>query len=72
MEQVRQGLVQEAIYKLRQHGLHNCTEAANRQDNTEYVCAFERPDDKTGVRYCCVTEDDLFALLSLVQASASS
>jgi len=72
MNQVRQRMIQEAIHKLLQYGLRECTEAASRQDSTEYLCAFERPGDGMGVRYCCATEDDLFALLSLVEASVSS
>lgn len=64
-------VIQEAIHKLQQYGFQECTEAASKQDSTEYLCAFERPGEERGVRYCCATEDDLFALISLAEASAS-
>jgi hypothetical protein len=64
-------VIQEAIRKLQQYGFHECTEAASKQDSTEYLCAFERAGEEQGTYYCCVTEDDLFALVSLVEASAS-
>jgi hypothetical protein len=37
----------------------------------EYLCAFERLGDEKPVYYCCVTVDDLFSLLSLVESSTS-
>jgi len=64
-------VIQEAIYKLRQYGFQECTEAASKQDSTEYLCAFERLGEEQGIRYCCETEDDLSALVSLVETSAS-
>jgi hypothetical protein len=63
--------MQEAIRALQQCGFQECTEAASRQNCTEYLCAFERVGDEQPVHYCCVTVDDLFALLSLVDASTS-
>lgn len=64
-----QSSIQEAIDKLKQHGFQDCTEAANHESNMEYLCVFERPSDEKPVYYCCTTGDDLFALLSLVEAS---
>jgi hypothetical protein len=64
-------VIQEAIHKLQQYGFQECTEAANKQDDTQYLYAFERPGEEKVIRYCCVTEDDLFALVSLVEASVS-
>jgi hypothetical protein len=61
--------MQGAIRVLQQRGFQECTEAASRQNRTEYLCAFERVGEKLPVHYCCVTVDDLFALLSLVEAS---
>jgi hypothetical protein len=70
MNKEMQVIIQEAIHKLLQHGFKECTEAASRQDSTDYLCAFERLGDEKSVYYCCATVDDLFALLSLVEASA--
>ncbi len=63
--------IQEAINTLQQYGFQECTEAASKQDGTQYLCAFEHPDEERGVRYCCTTEDDLFALIALVKVSVS-
>jgi hypothetical protein len=63
--------IQEAIDTLQQYGFQECTEAASKQDRTQYLCAFERPGEERGVRYCCATHDDLFALIALVEASVS-
>jgi hypothetical protein len=71
MNEVMQVTIQEAMYKLLQYGFQECTIAANRQNSTEYLCAFERLGDERHVYYCCVTVDDLFSLLSLVEASTS-
>jgi hypothetical protein len=71
MNKVMPGNVQEAIHKLLHYGFQDCTEAASRQNGTEYLCAFKRPGDEQGMCYSCVTEEDLFALLALVEASAS-
>ncbi len=72
MNKVIPGNVQEAIHKLLRYGFQECTEAASKQNGAEYLCAFARPGDAQGVCYGCVTEEDLFALLALVEASASS
>lgn len=64
-------VIQEAIHTLQQYGFQECTEAASKQDGIEYLYAFERLGEQQGIRYCCVTEGDLFALVSLVEASAS-
>ena len=63
--------IREAIHKLLHYGFQECTEEASRQENTEYLCAFEPVGEGKGVRYCCETEDDLFTLLTLVEAAAS-
>lgn len=66
------GNVQEAIHKLLHYGLQECTGAANKQNGTEYLCAFKRSGDEQEMCYSCVTEEDLFALLALVETSASA
>ncbi len=60
--------VQEALRKLLHYGFQECTEGASTQDDMEYLCAFERPGEEKSVYYC-ETEDDLFALLALVEAA---
>jgi hypothetical protein len=72
MNKVMPGNVQEAIHKLLHYGFQECTDVASRQNGTEYLYAFERPGDEQGVYYSCVTEEDLFALLALVETSVSS
>jgi hypothetical protein len=67
MKREMQVSIQEAMHTLQHYGFQECTEAANRQNGTQYVCAFERLGDEEHVWYCCATVDDLFALLSLVQ-----
>jgi hypothetical protein len=42
MNKVMPGNVQEAIHKLLRYGFQECTEAASRQNGTEYLCAFKR------------------------------
>jgi hypothetical protein len=71
MNREMQVSIQEAMHTLQRYGFQECTEAANRQNGARYVCVFERLDDEEHVCYCCVTADDLFALLSLVEASIS-
>jgi hypothetical protein len=71
MNKVMQVTIQEAIHALLQYGFQECTEAASRQNGTQYLCAFKRLGDEKGVCYCCATEDDLLFLLSVVEASAS-
>ncbi|GHO99918.1 hypothetical protein KSF_099660 [Reticulibacter mediterranei] len=62
--------VEEAIHRLQQHGFEECTAMANRQHETAYLCAFQRQDDEQQILYCCVTVEDLFALLSFVETFA--
>jgi predicted transcriptional regulator len=64
--------VQEALQKLLHYGFQECTEEASKQDDMEYLYAFERPGEEKSVCYCCETEEDLFALLALVEDVASS
>jgi hypothetical protein len=71
MNKDRQVSIQQAMHKLEQYGFQECTQAASRQDGIQYLCAFERLFDEEPVCYCCVTVDDLLALLSLVEASTS-
>jgi len=71
MDKVMPMTIRGAIHTLLQYGFQECTESASRQNDTPYLCAFERPGDEKGVCYCCETEDDLFALVSLVEASVS-
>jgi predicted transcriptional regulator len=61
--------VQEALQKLLHYGFQECTEEASKQDGMEYLYAFERPGEEKSVCYCCETEEDLFALLALVEAA---
>ena len=71
MNKVMLGNVEQAIHKLLHYGFQECTEVASRQTGTQYLCAFERPGDEQGIYYSCETEEDLFALLALVEASAN-
>lgn len=70
MNQEIEMIVQEAIYKLLQYGFKECTERASRQENVQYLCAFERLDDEKHISYCCSTVDDLRVLVSLAEESA--
>ncbi len=63
--------IQQAIDTLQRYGFHECTQAASKQDNIQYLCAFEGPGEERDVRYCCATEDDLCALIALGEASVS-
>ncbi len=63
--------IEDAIRKLLLYGFQECTRAASSQYDMEYLYAFKRLGDEKSVYYCCVTVDDLFALLSLVEASVS-
>jgi hypothetical protein len=71
MNKEMQRTTQEAIHTLQLLGFQECTKAASRQNGMEYLCAFERLGDEKPVYYCCVTADDLFSLLSLVESSTS-
>jgi hypothetical protein len=59
--------IKDAIQKLQQYGFEECTKAANRQNGMDYLYAFERRGDEQHILYCCVTIDDLFALLLFVE-----
>jgi hypothetical protein len=61
---------EEAIHRLQQHGFEECTAIVSRQYETAYLCAFQRQDDEQQIFYCCVTVEDLFALLSFVETFA--
>ena len=71
MDTVMQMTIQSAMQKLKQYGFKECTQEVRSQDNKEYLYAFERVGDESGVYYGCETVDDLFALLALVEAAAS-
>jgi hypothetical protein len=62
--------VENAIQKLEQHGFEECTAFASGQHETSYLYAFKRQDDEQQILYCCVTAEDLFALLSFVETFA--
>jgi hypothetical protein len=61
--------VQDVLQKLSQHGFKDCTKEMTNQCDRPYLYVFERVSDESGVHYGCETESDLFALLSLVEAS---
>lgn len=63
--------IQDAIQKLTQHGLKECTEEVRSQYSIECLYAFECLDDKDGDYLVCETEDEVFALLSMVEGLAS-
>ena len=69
--QIQYHHIEDAVKRLLLHGFQECTGAASSQYDMEYLYAFKRLGDEKSVYYCCVTVDDLFALLSLVEASAS-
>jgi hypothetical protein len=71
MDTVMQVTVQNAIQKLIQYGFKECTQEVNNQCGEKCLYVFERTDDEDGLYYGCETVDDLFVLLSLVEASAS-
>jgi len=62
--------IEEAIHTLQQHGFEECTAVANKQHEVSYLCAFKRQGDELQILYCCVTAEDLFALLSFVETFA--
>lgn len=61
--------IQNAIQKLTLYGLKECAEEMRSQHNIECLYAFECLDDEDGTCLVCETEDDVFALLSLVEES---
>ena len=61
--------VEEAMQRLEQYGFRECTHEARQQDGMAYLCAFDGSGDEAGMRYCCVTEEDLLTLVALVEAS---
>ena len=63
--------IQDVLQKLMQYGFKECTKEVRSQCDKECLYVFERLDDEGSVRYDCETIDDVFALLSLVEASTS-
>ena len=63
--------IQDAIQKLAQYGLKECTEEMRSQHNVECRYAFESIDDEEGPCFICETDDDVFTLLSMVEEAAS-
>lgn len=63
--------VQNAIQKLIQYGFKECTQEVRSDFGKECLYVFVRMGDEDRVCYGCETIDDLFALLSLVEASTS-
>jgi hypothetical protein len=70
MNTVVQMTIQDALQKLAQHGLKECRKEVRSQGDRNCLYVFERIDDEGSVFYDCETVDDVFALLSLVEASA--
>jgi len=63
--------IQDALQQLRHYGFQECTQEVRSLGQQEYLYAFERVGDKSGVYYGCETANDVFTLLALMQASAS-
>lgn len=60
---------QDVIEKLAQYGLKECTQELRSECDIDFLYAFERIGDESGTCYGCETIDDLFTLLSLLEAS---
>jgi hypothetical protein len=60
---------QHVIQKLAEYGLKECTQELRSECDIEFLYAFERIGDESGTCYGCETLDDLFTLLSMVEAS---
>lgn len=60
---------QDVIQKLAEYGLKECTQELRSECDIEFLYAFERIGDESGTCYGCETPDDLFTLLSMVEAS---
>jgi hypothetical protein len=71
MKKVVHITIQDALQNLRQYGFQECTKEGRSQCERECLYAFEQQGDESGVCYGCETVDDVLALLSLVEASAS-
>jgi hypothetical protein len=69
MNDARRVTIQDALQKLMQYGFKECVKEVRDQCDRACLYAFERLGDESGVYYGCETEDDVFALLSLVEAS---
>lgn len=69
MNTVMQMTVEDVIQKLMQYGLKECTQEVRSECDIECLYAFEPVDDESDICYGCETVDDLFDLLSLVEAS---
>jgi hypothetical protein len=70
MNHMMQMTIQDMIQKLSRYGFQERTEAASRQNGIRYLCAFKRMGSDDDVFYCCVTVDDISALLTLVETAA--
>ena len=70
MDTVTQMTSQDAIQKLAQYGLRECTQELRSECDREFLYAFECIGDENGTCYGCETVEDLFTLLSLVDANA--
>ena len=69
MGDAKQQTIQDALRKLTQYGFQECPKEVRNQSGRPCLYAFERPDDEGKVYYGCETEEDVFSLLSLVEAS---
>jgi predicted transcriptional regulator len=70
MNYMIQTTIQDMIQRLSRYGFQERTEAANKQNGMKYLCAFKRMNSNDDVFYCCVTVDDVSALLTLVEKAA--
>jgi hypothetical protein len=62
--------IKDMIQKLSRYGFQEHTAAASKQNGMKYLCAFKRMGSDDDVFYCCVTVDDVSALLTLVETAA--
>ena len=60
---------QDVIQKLARYGLKECTQELRSECDREFLYVFECIGDESGTYYGCETMDDLFTLLSLIEAS---
>lgn len=71
MNHIMQMPIQDMIQKLSRYGFQENTEAASKQNGMKYLCAFRRMSSNDNVFYCCVTVDDVSALLTMVETAAT-
>ena len=71
MNYTMQMTIKDMIQKLSRYGFQEHTEAASKQNGMKYLCAFKRMNSEDDVFYCCMTIDDISALLDMVETSAS-